>query len=291
MMMIHSFVLSSSWTVMNNDDFTSVQTQARAHTHVHIMTKVSLDASETERLWLRSGRWFDWFWGRGDRSFWRWPVYSLSLPHRCAWLPPTGTPPLTTVKERDLEENITPGGQGPSGDPQETLQRATSVQTRPISSCHASPQSGAVKPETAAKRAVKFQLKFPSRDRLNLLWVCWAFLSSVVRHGFNSAAEQLASMSPSTSFFFDHMTNRFLHTCMAVARSRTPTLRGIMQNSLEFTQRSKNTHVGGNPPIPQRRSRTTKTPETISLSLTRNHPRQYITEASESCFSQTDCCV
>lgn len=201
MMMVHSSVLSSSWTVMNNDDFTSVQTQAWAHTHVHIMTEVSLDVSETERLWLRSGRWFDWFWGRGDRSFWRWPVYSLSLPHRCAWLPPTGTPPLTTVKERDLEENITPGGQGPSGDPQETLQWATSVQTRPISSCRASPQSGAVKPETAAKRAVKFQLKFPSRDRLNLLWVCWAFLSSVVRHGFNSAAKQLASMSPSTSFF------------------------------------------------------------------------------------------
>lgn len=113
--------------------------------------------------------------------------------------------------------------------PLETLQRATSVQTRPVSSCRASPQSGAVKPETAAKRAVKFQLKFPSRVRLNLLWLCWAFISRFVSHSFNSAAELLASMSPSTSFFLfffffwshDKWTPTHVHGCCTLPDPHT----------------------------------------------------------------------
>lgn len=186
------------------------------------------------------------------------PSMGLAAPHMDASID-------DCQRERSGGEHY-PGRSGtlrwPRERPLETLQRVTSVQTRPVSSCRASPQSGAVKPETAAKRAMKFQLKFSSRVRLNLLWLCWAFISRFVSHSFNSAAELLASMSPSTSFFFfDHMTNGLLHTCMGVAHSQTPTLRGIMQSSLEFTQRSKNTHTGGNPPIPQQRSRTTKTPE------------------------------
>lgn len=266
MFMIHRFVFYSSQTVMSNDDFTSVQTQPRAHTRAH---------NDWGVTWCR------WKWKvvtETRKMIWLVLRQRLQILLEMPWLLPEFTPsmgPPAPHMDASIDDcqRERPGGEhypGRSGTlrwprerPLETLQRATSVQTRPISSCRASSQSGAVKPETAAKCAVKFQLKFPSRVRLNLLWLCWAFLSSFVCHSFNSAAERLASMSPSTFFFFffDHMTNGFLHTCMGVAHSGTPTLRGIMQRSLEFTQRSKNTHAGGNPPIPQQRSRTTKTPE------------------------------
>lgn len=214
--------------------FTSVQTQARANNGrgaIWCQWNWKVVIETRKMTWL--------VWGRGDRSFWRWPVrlprvYPIDLPG----CPPTRMPPLTTVKEKDLEKNITPGGQGPSGWPQErpleTLQRATSVQTGPISSCCASPQSGAVKAETAAKRAVKFQLKFPSSVRMTLLSIF-----------IQRCAPQLWFCSR-TAFFGSHEKRipTHVHGC---SHSRTPTLHGIMRALLN-SHGTKNTHAGGNPP-------------------------------------------
>ncbi len=51
--------------------------------------------------------------------------------------------------------------------PLETLQRTSSVQTRPVFNWHSAVQSGAVKPETVGKHTVKFQMKPKLSIRLN----------------------------------------------------------------------------------------------------------------------------
>lgn len=188
------------------------------------MTEVSLDVSETERLRLRPGRWFDWFWGRGDRSFWRWPVYSLSLPHQCPWLPPTWTPPLTTVKERDLKKNITLGGQGPSGDPRKDPSQHSSE--RPVSRLDLFPAAALHLNLELSNR--KQQLNSPWNFNWNSrqvsVWICFDSAENFYLKLCTTASTLQQNYWPPCLqahplffvFFLDHMTNGFLHTCMGV---------------------------------------------------------------------------
>lgn len=86
--------------------------------------------------------------------------------------------------------------------------------------------------------------------------------------------QQSASVPPSTSFGSDHVTDGFLRTCVGAARSGTPTQRSIMRSSLEFTQRSKNTREEIPPFCCQ--AADYKGGQTMSLSGSRNHPRQLL---------------
>lgn len=96
----------------------------------------------------------------------------------------------------------------PQGRPLETLQRPTSVQTRAASSCRDSAQFWPVKPETAAKDTVKFQLKVTSKVRLNQrsfasaehFHLLWYNTTIIVQPKWRPPCLQSG-----LGFFFDHM--------------------------------------------------------------------------------------
>lgn len=187
----------------------------------------------------------------------------------------------------------------PQGRPLETLQRPTSVQTRAASSCRDSARSGPVKPETADQDTVKFRLKVTSKVRLNRrsfasaehFHPLWYNTTIIVQPKWRPPCLQA---HPALFFFcwsHDERIQQDSRTRAWVLHPRTPTLRGLCRALLNSHRDLKIPMREEIPPHSAAKLPHYKGIRTISLSLTRNHPRQYRTEASERCFSQTDCCV